>query len=50
MGSVENPHFAKQNDRNSDARSLTDIPTKRRQKKGYGAIVAARRAKADDAL
>jgi len=28
MGSVEDPDFAKQNDRNSAARPLTDIPTK----------------------
>ena len=28
VGSVEDPDFAKQNDRDSAARSLTDIPTK----------------------
>ena len=28
MGPVEDPDFAKQNDRNSAARPLTDIPTK----------------------
>ena len=28
MGSVEDPDFAKQNDRDSAARPLTDIPTK----------------------
>jgi hypothetical protein len=28
VGSVEDPDFAKQNDRNSAARPLTDIPTK----------------------
>jgi len=28
VGSMENPNFAKQNDRNSAARPLADIPTK----------------------
>jgi hypothetical protein len=28
MGSVEDPNFAKQNDRNMAARPFTDIPTK----------------------
>lgn len=34
MGSVEDPDFAKQNDRDSAARPLTDIPTKL-LKKGF---------------